>query len=99
MERRNGARRAADWRVLFGPAGELVPGFLTDVSPTGVCIVSQEAHGEGTEIEVHFGVHEDKTAGKLRMRAVVRHCAQGKIGAQFLDHDSDEWWKMMRGQL
>lgn len=85
--------------MLFGSAGELAPGFLADLSPTGVCIVSEEEHDEGTEIEVHFGVREDKSAGKLRVRAVVRHCARGKIGAKFVDEDAcgDEWWKVMRG--
>jgi hypothetical protein len=55
-ERRSSARRAADWRVLFGPPGQLVAGFLADMSPIGVSILSETQYPVGTEIEVHFGV-------------------------------------------
>jgi hypothetical protein len=101
-DRRSSPRRAANWRVLFGPTGALAPGFLADMSPIGVSILSEHEHPIGTEIEVHFGVAEDRTSGKLQMRAVVRHCGKGKIGVHFVDVDTtqrDHWWKIMRGDL
>jgi len=84
-EQRKVARRAADWRVLFGPSGHLGFGHLADLSPNGICVVTQQQLSTGTEIEVHFGVEENVVRGKLRMRGVVRHCGGGKIGVQFLD--------------
>jgi hypothetical protein len=101
-ERRSSARRAADWRVLFGPPGQLVAGFLADMSPIGVSILSEMRYLVGTEIEVHFGVHDDHPSGKLQMRAVVRHCGKGKIGVQFVNVEPsqrDHWWKIMRSDF
>jgi hypothetical protein len=101
-ERRSSARRAADWRVLFGPPGQLVAGFLADMSPIGVSILSETQYPVGTEIEVHFGVHDDHPAGKLQMRAVVRHCAKGRLGVQFVNVEPaqrDHWWKIMRSDF
>jgi hypothetical protein len=40
------------------------------------------------EIEVHFGLDESQTSGRLQMGAVVRHCSAGRIGVQFLNVDS-----------
>lgn len=54
----------------------------------------------GTEIELHFGVEEGQSAGRLAMSAVVRHCAAGKIGVQFQNVDPSQrehWWQIMRG--
>jgi hypothetical protein len=99
-ERRTSARRAANWRVLFGPTGELAYGFLADMSPIGVSILTEKEHPIGTEIDVHFGVEEDHGSGKLQMRAVVRHCGKGRIGVHFVNVDTsqrDHWWKIMRG--
>jgi hypothetical protein len=36
------------------------------------------------------------------MRAVVRHCAKGRIGVQFVNVDPSQrehWWKIMRGDF
>jgi hypothetical protein len=101
-ERRSSARRAADWRVLFGPPGQLVAGFLADVSPIGVSILSEIQYQVGTEIEVHFGVQDDNPAGKLQMRAVVRHCNNGRVGVQFVNVEPSQrerWWKIMRSDF
>ena len=101
-ERRKAERRAADWRVLFGPPGDLAPGFLADLSPLGVCIVSEKQFAIGTEIEVHFGVLETESRGKLQMTAVVRHCGEGKIGVHFKNvdpGDREHWWKIMRSDF
>ena len=101
-ERRSSPRRAADWRVLFGPPGDLSPGYLADLSPIGVSILTEKQLSEGTEVEVHFGVADDQASSKLRMNAVVRHCAKGRIGVKFLNVDAaqrDHWWKIMRGEF
>ena len=101
-ERRSSARRAADWRVLFGPPDQLVPGFLADMSPIGVSILSEIQYPVGTEIEVHFGVHDDRPAGKLQMQAVVRYSGKGRLGVQFLNMEPaqrDHWWKIMRSDF
>jgi len=101
-ERRSSARRATDWRVLFGPPGQLVAGFLADMSPIGVSILSEIQYPVGTEIEVHFGVHDNDPSGKLQMRAVVRHCGKGKMGVQFVNVEPsqrDHWWKIMRSDF
>jgi len=101
-ERRSFQRRAADWRVLFGPAGDLSPGFLADLSPIGVSILSEKQLTVGTEIEVHFGVLETEPRGKLQMKGVVRHCAGGRIGVHFLNVDPtkrEHWWKIMRSDF
>lgn len=101
-ERRSTPRRAADWRVLFGPAGDLSPGFLADMSPIGVSILSQRECAIGTEIEVHFGVEESESQGKLQMRAIVRHCGKGRIGVHFINVDAtqrEHWWKIMRSDF
>jgi len=101
-ERRSSARRATDWRVLFGPPGQLVAGFLADMSPIGVSILSEIQYPVGTEIEVHFGVHDNDPSGKLQMRAVVRHCGKGKMGVQFVNVEPsqrDLWWKIMRSDF
>lgn len=101
-ERRTSTRRAADWRVLFGPPGDLSPGFLADMSPIGVSILSEKQYPVGTEIEVHFGVEENELRGKLRMHAVVRHCGNGRIGVHFTNVDSaqrDHWWRIMRSEF
>lgn len=101
-ERRANPRREADWRVLFGPAGNLATGFLADLSPIGVSIVSERQFPVGTEIEVHFGVEDEERRGKLRMRAIVRHSGQGRIGVHFIGVDTaqrEHWWKIMRGEL
>jgi PilZ domain len=101
-ERRSSARRAADWRVLFGPPDKLASGFLADMSPIGVSILSETQYPAGTEIEVHFGVHDDRPAGKLQMRAGVRHCGKGRIGVQFVNVEPsqrDHWWKIMRSDF
>lgn len=98
-ERRARPRRAADWRVLFGPPGDLSPGFLADMSPIGASILSEKQYPVGTEIEVHFGVEESELRGKLRMHAVVRHCGNGRIGVHFKNVEPaqrDHWWKIMR---
>ena len=100
-ERRASTRRAADWRVLFGPPGELSTGFLADLSPIGVSILSEKQYPVGTEIEVHFGAEESELRGKLRMRAVVRHSGSGRIGVHFTNVDSAQrelWWKIMRSE-
>ena len=101
-ERRTSARRAANWRVLFGPAGELSTGFLADMGPIGVSILTEIEHPVGTEIEVHFGVEEEGAVGKLQMHAVVRHCGKGRMGVHFVNVDTtqrDHWWRIMRGDL
>ena len=100
-ERRGTLRQAESWRVLFGPSGQLRPGYLADMSPMGVSIIAENLSlAIGTEIEVHFGVDQNQTVGKLRMEAVVRHCTAGRIGVQFLNVDASQrehWWKMLRG--
>jgi len=101
-DRRSTPRRAADWRVLFGPPGDLSLGYLADMSPIGVSILTERQHPPGTEVEVHFGVEEEQVSGKFRMNAVVRHCAKGRIGVKFLNVDAaqrDHWWKIMRGEF
>jgi hypothetical protein len=101
-ERRSSPRRAADWRVLFGTTGELNRGFLADMSPIGVSILTEKEYAMGTEIEVHFGVHESEPSGKLQMRAIVRHCGKGRIGVHFVNVDAtqrDHWWKIMRSDF
>ena len=101
-ERRANPRRAADWRVLFGPPGELSPGFLADMSPIGVSILSEKQYPVGTEIEVHFGVEESELRGKFRMHAVVRHSGHGRIGVHFTNVEPaqrDHWWKIMRSEF
>ena len=99
-EQRKATRKAANWRVLFGPMDQLSPGFLADLSPIGVSILTEKQLALGLEIEVHFGVEEDDTRGKLQMRAVVRHCGAGRLGVQFINVDAgqrEHWWKIMRG--
>jgi hypothetical protein len=101
-ERRSSARRAADWRVLFGPPNQLSLGFLADMSPMGVSILSEIHYPLGTEIEVHFGIHDDQLSGKLQMHAVVRHCGKGRLGVQFLNVEPaqrEHWWKIMRSDF
>lgn len=101
-ERRIVLRQAANWRVLFGPSGHLSVGFLADMSPRGVKILSERLLDSGAEIEVHFGVEEGQTTGKFQMPAIVRHCGGGKIGVEFLNVDAaqrDHWWKIMRGSF
>jgi hypothetical protein len=100
-ERRTGPRRAANWRVLFGPTGQLAPGFLADMSPLGVSILTEKEHPVGAEIEIHFGVEEDQSSGRFRMQGIVRHCGKDKIGVHFVNVDTtqrDHWWKIMRGE-
>jgi len=77
-ERRSSARRAADWRVLFGPPGQLVAGFLADMSSIGVSILSEIQYPVGTEIEVHFGVHDNDPSGKLQCAPWSVIAAKGK---------------------
>ena len=99
-ERRTTPRRAENWRVLFGPTGQLCPGYLADMSPIGVSILCDAPLPVGTEIEVHFGIEEGQTSGRLQMRAVVRHCTAGRIGVQFLNVDPSQrehWWQILRG--
>ena len=101
-ERRKAERRAADWRVLFGPPGDLAPGFLADLSPLGASILSERQFAVGTEIEVHFGVLQSEFRGKFQMSAVVRHCGKGRIGIHFKDIDPgtrEHWWKIMRSDF
>jgi len=101
-ERRSSARRAADWRVLFGPADQLVPGFLADMGPMGVSILCDILYPAGTAIEVHFGVYDDHPAGILDKRAIVRHCGKGRLGVHFVNVEPaqrDHWWKIMRSDF
>lgn len=101
-ERRTSPRRAADWRVLFGPPGELSLGFLADLSPIGVSILSEKQYPVGTEIEVHFGVEETEVRGRFKMRAIVRHSGKGRIGVHFVNVEPaqrDHWWKIMRSEF
>jgi c-di-GMP-binding flagellar brake protein YcgR len=101
-DRRSSPRRAADWRVLFGPPDDLSIGYLADMSPIGVSILTEKQYSAGTEVEVHFGIQDDQASGKLRMRAVIRHCAKGRLGVQFLNVNPTErehWWKIMRGEF
>jgi hypothetical protein len=79
-----------------------VAGFLADMSPIGVSILSEIQYPVGTEIEVHFGVHDDHPAGKLQMRAIVRHCGKERLGVQFVNVEPsqrDHWWKIMRSDF
>jgi hypothetical protein len=88
--------------VLFGPSGDLSPGYLADMSPIGVSIPTEKQYSPGMEVEVHFGVQDDQASGKLQMRAVIRHCAKGRIGVQFVNVDPsqrDHWWKIMRDEF
>jgi len=99
-ERRNTPRQAENWRVLFGTSGQLIPGFLADMSPIGVSILTENQLPIGTEIEVHFGIEENQTSGRLQMRGIVRHCSAGRIGVQFLNVEPaqrDHWWQILRG--
>jgi len=101
-ERRGSERRAADWRVLFGPPGELAPGFLADMSPIGVSILSEKQLPVGTKIEVHFGVAENEARGRLQMQAIVRHFTMGRIGVHFINVDvsqREHWWEIMRSDF
>lgn len=99
-ERRASPRRAENWRVLFGPTGQLIAGYLADMSPMGVSILCENQFPIGTEIEVHFGIEENQNSGRLQMRAVVRHCTAGRIGAQFVNVEPaqrEHWWQILRG--
>jgi len=99
-ERRSTPRRAENWRVLFGQSGQLVTGYLADMSPIGVSILTESGLPMGTEIDVHFGIEEGKSSGRLQMRGVVRHYTRGKMGVQFLNVDAaqrEHWWKILRG--
>jgi len=101
-ERRTNPRRAANWRVRFGLPGQLVTGFLADLGPLGVSILTELNYPAGTEIEIHFGMEGDQTPGKLQIQGVVRHCGNGRIGVYFVNVDTaqrDHWWKIMRGEL
>jgi hypothetical protein len=101
-ERRIAPRRAQNWRILFGPTGQLSVGFLADVGPSGASILTEKPLAVGTELEVHFGIEEAGTTGRLQMQAVVRHCTEGRIGVQFINLDGDQrehWWKIMRGAV
>jgi PilZ domain-containing protein len=101
-ERRGSPRRAADWRVLFGPVGDLALGFMADMSPLGVSVVTEKQSPIGTELEVHFGLEEDNLSGRLQMRGVVRHCRVARIGVQFVDvqpAQREHWWKIMKGEV
>src|SRR5258708_38965089 len=72
------------------------------MSPIGVSILSEIQYPVGTEIEVHFGVHDNDPSGKLQMRAVVRHCGKGKMGVQFVNVEPpqrDHWCKIMRSDF
>jgi len=72
------------------------------MSPIGVSILTEVLYSLGTEVEVHFGVYDDHPAGKLQMRAIVRHCNKGRIGVQFVDvqpAQRDHWWKIMRSDF
>lgn len=86
---------------MFGPPGDLSPGFLADMSPIGVSILSEKQYPVGTEIEVHFGVQENELRGSLQLRAIVRHCGNGRIGVHFVNVEPaqrDHWWKIMRSE-
>ena len=99
-ERRDVPRRAENWRVLFGPTGQLVAGFLADLSPMGVSIVTENLLPVGAEIEVHFGVDDDQRAGRLQMRGIVRHHTAGRLGVQFVNVEPaqrEHWWQIIRG--
>lgn len=77
-------------------------GFLADMSPIGVSILSEKQYPAGTEIEVHFGVEESERRGKLRMLAVVRHSGNGRLGVHFTNVDPtqrEHWWKIMRSKF
>jgi hypothetical protein len=72
------------------------------MSPIGVSILTEKHYPAGTDVEVHFGLRDDSLSGKLQMRAVVRHCAKGRIGVQFVNVDTSQrehWWKIMRGDF
>ena len=100
-ERRANSRRAADWRALFGPPGDLSPGLLADLSPIGVSILSERQFPVGTAIEVHLGAEESEVRGRLKMRAIVRHCERRRIGVHFVNvgpEQRDDWWKIMRSE-
>ena len=100
QERRNSPRQAENWRVLFGLPGQLMRGYLADMSPLGVSILTDQALPLGAEVEVHFGVDEEQNAGRLQMRAVVRHCTAGRLGLQFLNvspEQREHWWQIIRG--
>ena len=99
-DRRHSPRRLADWRVEFGPPGALVRGFLADLSPMGVSILSETQYPVGTEIEVHFWLPEEYEAESFLIRAIVRHSTGRRIGAQFVDPEfpqRERLWKIMRG--
>ena len=100
-ERRRSSRHPADWRVLFGPPGALIPGFIADVGPGGVCILSETEYPAGTTIEVHFWTREDP-AREMLVHGEVRRCKDHRIGVQFLDLDFNHHellWKLMQGSL
>jgi len=72
------------------------------MSPLGVCILTEVQYPAGTEVEVHFGVHDKRPEGRLQMRAIVRHCHKGRVGVQFVDvqpAQRDHWWKIMRSDF
>jgi hypothetical protein len=101
-ERRGSRRRAADWRVLFGPRGDLALGFIADMSPLGVSIVTERQFQVGAELELHFGLEEDQLSGRLQLRGVVRHGGVARIGVQFVDvqpGQREHWWKIMKGEV
>jgi hypothetical protein len=69
------------------------------MSPIGVSILTERELPVGVEIEVHFGVEEYESQGKMQMRAIVRHCGKGRIGVHFVNVDpaqQEHWWKIMR---
>jgi hypothetical protein len=86
-ERRNTSRRAfprwpAEFEIAFGVGKEMIKGQAVEVGEGGLSFYSDHAIALDTEIKIEYRLD---TGDWVKLRAVVRHVKDGKIGVEFLN--------------
>ena len=89
--RRAFPRWAAQFELRFGLGKEMREADMIEIGEGGLSFYSDEPIALETEVSVEYRLNSDRaeSAGKgdgwVRLKAVVRHVRDGKIGVEFLN--------------
>ncbi len=82
QERRNQPRVPIEFEVRYGVGNDLHTGQGCDFGAAGIGFIGPKSYPPGTEIEIQY--RWDSHAKWTTVRALVRHCDDNRIGAEFL---------------
>jgi hypothetical protein len=86
-ERRSNNRRAfprwpAEFEIAFGAGKEMISAHAVEIGEGGLSFYSDHAIAMDSELKIEYRLD---TGDWVKLRAVVRHVKDGKIGVEFLN--------------